>query len=70
MLEAWKEVCHQFLVTEKRELCEIYKRMYVVYREASLSQNIFTNGLKMGLLQQTCSEKAVHWVETHGLSGI
>ena len=39
-----------------------------MYGEAYLSQKIFTNGLNMGLPQQTRLKKTVHGVETHGLS--
>ena len=39
----------KFLVAEKCNPCEIYRRMCDVYREACFSQKMFTNGLNMSL---------------------
>ena len=39
----------KFLVAEKCKSCEIYRRMFNVFGEASFSKKIFTNELNMGL---------------------
>ena len=39
----------KYLLAEKGKPCEIYRRMYDLYREAFFSQKMFTNGLNMGL---------------------
>ena len=49
----------RFLVAEKCKPCEIYRRMYNVYRKAFLVQKIFTDELNMGLLLQSWRENVV-----------
>ena len=58
----------RFLMVEECNLCEIYRRMCDMYREASLDQKMFTNGLNVGLPLQAWVKKTVHGVETWWLS--
>ena len=63
----------KILVAEKSKLCEIYRRMCDVSREACFSKKkkrkkkkkMFTNELNMSLPLQTRVEKIVHRMKTH-----
>ena len=57
----------KFLVDEKCEPYEIYRRMYM-YVEAFFLVKMFVNGLNMGLPWWTWVEKIAHGVKTYWLS--
>ena len=54
----------KFLVDEKCKACEIYGRMFDVFREVCLNQKMFTNRLNMSLLLWAWTKKTVHGVGT------
>ena len=47
----------KYLLAEKSKPCEIYRRMYDLYREVHFYQKMFTNGLNMDLSLQAWIEK-------------
>ena len=60
VLEAWtNRSVIKFLLAEKCKQCEICIKIRDVYREAGISQNMFTNRLNMSLRLQVWIEKTV-----------
>ena len=55
----------KFLMAENCKPCEIYRRIWEVYREAYFSIKMFTNMLNMSLPLQAQVKKKVQGVETH-----
>ena len=66
--QAWTEVCHQsFGGLFVQTVLNLQKNLR--WRGRDFSQEIFTNGLNMDLLQWAQVEKIVHGVEMHRLPG-
>ena len=51
-----------YLLAEKCKPCEIYRRMFDVYREAYFSQKMFTNEINMGLFVTTNRTEVCHQI--------
>ena len=62
-----RDLSSNFLFADKYEPCEVYKKIYNVYRKVWFSKIIFTNGQNMGLPLWARVKVRVQGVETHSL---